>query len=129
MGKTPVVLTLITAALVVSATNGAGLRSQLNRHDVSNSGTGRSPQNSVEAFVTQRVDNFDPTNDATWQQRYLILGEFWQPGGCIFILLTGEWAVSADRFENTMMYEMSRQFDCYMIQLEHRYYGQSRPTV
>lgn len=123
MAATLALFTLLTAIVVVQGTT-AGFRNNLHRHD-----TETKPQNSVEAFVTQRVDNFDPANDVTWQQRYLILNEFWQPGGCIFILLTGEWAVSADRFENTMMYEMSRRFDCYMIQLEHRYYGQSRPTV
>ncbi len=28
----------------------------------------------VEEWVTQRVDNFDPTNNATWQQRYMMVG-------------------------------------------------------
>lgn len=121
-----VLFTIITTILVVQGAN-PSLREFLNRHE-SISEPKHLPQNYVEAFVTQRVDNFDPSNNATWQQRYLILGEFWSPGGCIFILLSGEWEVTADRFENTMMYEMSRQFNCYMIQLEHRYYGQSRPT-
>lgn len=124
MKKALSVFSFLAAILVVNGIN-ASFRNHFNRYD---SHPTHLPHNSVEAFVTQRVDNFDPTNDATWQQRYLILGEFWQPGGCIFILLTGEWAVSADRFENTMMYEMSRRFNCYMIQLEHRYYGESRPT-
>lgn len=86
------------------------------------------PKNVVEAYVTQRLDNFDPTNNATWQQKYLIDGEFYEPGGCIFLLLSGNWEVAADRLQNSMVYEMSRQFQCYMVYLEHRYYGQSRPT-
>lgn len=127
MATSFVLLALIPTILVVQGTNSA-FRSQLNA-PISNPESAQDlPQNYVESFITQRVDNFDLTNDATWQQRYLILGEFWAPGGCIFILLTGEWAVSAGRFENTMMYEMSRRLNCYMIQLEHRYYGQSRPT-
>lgn len=85
-------------------------------------------ENVVEAFVTQRLDNFDPTNDETWQQRYLINGEFWAPGGCIFILLAGAWEVSPDRFVDTMMSEMASRYNCYMFNLEHRYYGESRPT-
>lgn len=118
--------TFFTTILVVYGAN-PSFRNILNRHN-SISEPKHLPQNVVEAFITQRLDNFDPTNDATWQQRYLMNGEFWEPGGCIFILLSAEWDVTADRFENSMMYEMSRQFQCYMFHLENRYYGQSRPT-
>lgn len=126
MASKLVLFTLATTILVVQAAN-PSFRKLWNPIDPI-SEPKQLPQNVVEAFITQRLDNFDPTNDATWQQRYLINGEFWAPGGCIFILLTGEWGVAADRLQNSMMYEMSRQFQCYMVYLEHRYYGQSRPT-
>lgn len=126
MAKNLALFTLVTPILVVHGAN-IDFRKILKRRD-SISDQKHLPQNVVEAFVTQRLDNFDPTNRAIWQQRYLMNGEFWAPGGCIFILLAGEWEVSAERFTNTMMYEMSRQFQCYMFHLENRYYGQSRPT-
>lgn len=124
MGSKLVLFTLVTTIVLVQGANGS-FRKFLNRGDQLPK---QLPQNVVEAFITQRLDNFDPTNDATWQQRYFLNGEFWAPGGCIFILLTGEWEASPDRFQNTIMYAMSREFHCYMVTLEHRYYGQSHPT-
>lgn len=126
MAKKLVLFTLITTVLVVQARN-INFRQFLNR-DNQFPEPKHLPNNVVEAFITQRVDNFDPTNNATWQQRYLINNEFWAPGGCVFLLLSGEWEVAADRLQSSMMYEMSRDFQCYMIYLEHRYYGKSRPT-
>lgn len=87
-----------------------------------------SPRNVEESWVTQKLDNFDPTNDATWQQRYLMNGEHFYEGGCIFVFLAGEWTLTPYRLENSLMNDMAREFNCYMFYLEHRFYGQSRPT-
>lgn len=40
--------------------------------------------------ITQRLDNFDLSNDATWEQRFYSNNEFYQPGGPIFVFLAGE---------------------------------------
>jgi len=82
----------------------------------------------VEAWIEQRLDNFDPTNEATWQQRYMMNGEHFLEDGCIFLFLSGEWAITEYRLENSFMEEMSQEFSCYMFYLEHRYYGESQPT-
>lgn len=84
--------------------------------------------NIVEDWITQRLDNFDPTNDDTWEQRYLMTAEHFQSGGCIFLFLAGEWTLTEYRLENSLMAEMAADFNCYMFYLEHRFYGQSRPT-
>jgi len=55
-------------------------------------------------------------------------GEHFLEDGCIFLFLSGEWRVTEYRLENSMMEEMSQEFSCYMFYLEHRYYGESRPT-
>lgn len=85
--------------------------------------------NVVEGWVTQRVDNFDVNNNATWQQRYMMNGEYFLEDGCIFLFLSGEWSITEYRLENSFMEEMSQELSCYMFYLEHRYYGQSRPTT
>jgi len=85
--------------------------------------------NIVEGWVTQRLDNFNPTNEATWQQKYLMTAEHFQPGGCIFLFLSGEWSITEYRLENSLMAEMAADFNCYIFYLEHRYYGDSRPTA
>lgn len=85
--------------------------------------------NVVEGWITQRLDNFDPQNEETWQQRYLMNGEHFLEDGCIFLFLSGEWAVTEYRLENSLMEQMSQEFSCYMFYLEHRFYGESRPTL
>lgn len=85
--------------------------------------------NVVEAWIEQRLDNFDPQNRETWQQRYLMNGQHFLEDGCIFVFLSGEWSVTEYRLENSLMEEMSQEFSCYMFYLEHRYYGESRPTA
>lgn len=30
-------------------------------------------------FSAQRVDHFDPTNHATWSQRFFVIDDFWRP--------------------------------------------------
>jgi hypothetical protein len=82
----------------------------------------------TENWITQRLDNFDPTNNATWEQRFMMSAEHFQPGGCIFLFLAGEWSLTPYRLEFSLMEQMSREFECAMLYLEHRFYGESRPT-
>ncbi len=51
------------------------------------------PSNVQLQNITQRVDNFDLTNDATWEQRFYSNNEFYQPGGPIFVFLAGELTI------------------------------------
>ncbi|KAG4065090.1 hypothetical protein HA402_007487 [Bradysia odoriphaga] len=87
-----------------------------------------STSNIEERFITQRLDNFDPVNDDTWEQRYLMTAEHFETGGCIFLFLSGEWSVTEYRLENSLMAEMAADLNCYIFYLEHRYFGESRPT-
>lgn len=49
------------------------------------------PSNVQLNNITQRVDNFDLTNDATFAQRFYSNDQFYQPGGPIFVFLAGEF--------------------------------------
>lgn len=78
--------------------------------------------------IEQRVDNFDPQNTDTFQQRYYMNGEFFQPGGPLLVVLGGEWAIRPNRLEDSMPVTLAREMFGYVFYLEHRYYGESFPT-
>lgn len=48
------------------------------------------PSNVQLNNITQRVDNFDPMNAGTWEQRFYSNNQFYQPGGPIFVFLAGK---------------------------------------
>lgn len=87
------------------------------------------PANVSLLTVTQRVDNFNPQNLDTWQQRYYVNNEFYQPGSPIFIYLGGESAITDQRMTDSHMYNIASELNANIFQLEHRFYGESRPTV
>lgn len=79
--------------------------------------------------VTQRVDNFNPSNLDTWEQRYYFNNYYYTPGSPIFLFLAGEWEISDYRLTYSLMYDMAADLNANIFYLEHRYYGQSRPTA
>lgn len=91
--------------------------------------SGASSRVTVETTITQRVDNFDTQNEDTFEQRYLMNGEFFQPGGPLIIMLGGFYGVDADRVDNSMPLFIAAEFKGYNFYLEHRYYGQSFPVA
>ncbi len=126
MAKLIFVSVLIATVLMAE---GLSLKKLLNRRDpFSEPENPPAPKNVVWANITQQLDHFDLNNDATWSQRYLMNGEFFREGGVIFVFLSGEWAITEYRLENSLMANMARELNGYMFYLEHRYYGQSRPT-
>lgn len=86
------------------------------------------PSNVTLLTVIQRLDNFNAANLNTWQQRYFMNDEFYQPGSPIFLYLGGEWPITGDRLTNSHMYDIARDLNASLLILEHRYYGESRPT-
>lgn len=86
------------------------------------------PSNVTLLTVTQRVDNFNPANLDTWEQRYFMNDEFYQPGAPMFLYLGGEWEITDNRMTNSHMYNIARDLNANILHLEHRFYGQSRPT-
>lgn len=124
---------LILALIIIIATSitseGLSLKSLLNRRDpFPEPENPPAPKNTVWANVTQQLDHFDLTNDATWTQRYLMNGENFREDGPIFVFLAGEWTITPYRLEYSLMADMAREMNGYMFYLEHRYYGESRPT-
>lgn len=79
--------------------------------------------------ITQRVDNFDPQNLDTWQQRYYSNNYYYVPGRPIFLFIGGEWEITDYRMTNSLMYDMAAGLNANVLYLEHRFYGGSRPTA
>lgn len=79
----------------------------------------------------QRLDHFDPTNTATWKQRYFVNFKFFNASGSspVFLQLGGEG--EADPIwleEGQVATNYAKHFQAVQIYLEHRYYGKSHPT-
>lgn len=53
--------------------------------------------------IEQRVDNFDPQNLATYEQRYYRNNYFYMPGRPMFVFLGGEWVITDYRMTNSLM--------------------------
>lgn len=78
--------------------------------------------------IRQRVDNFNPQNTDTFEQRYLMNGEHFQPGGPLFVVLGGEWQITPLRLQNNSIETIASELFGYVFYLEHRFYGASIPT-
>lgn len=79
--------------------------------------------------IQQRVDNFDPQNNATYAMRYYRNDEFFKPGSPIFIYVGGEWTITPGSLMGGGIFDMASEFNGQLFYTEHRYYGRSWPTV
>lgn len=81
-------------------------------------------------WIEQRLDNFNNQNIKTWYMRYMENKEFLVNDGPMFIYITGEASIddSKDMLTTGQMYNMAKKVNGTLIAVEHRYYGESRPT-
>ncbi|KAJ6641397.1 Thymus-specific serine protease [Pseudolycoriella hygida] len=86
------------------------------------------PQNISLETIEQRLDNFDPSNLAVWEQRYYVNTNYYEPGSPIFLFLAGEWTITPYRLSYSLMHDIASEINGSLYYLEHRYYGESRPT-
>ena len=94
--------------------------------------------------VTQKVDHFNTGDTRTFSQRYLVLDEYWDKEGPLFVYTGNEgdivWffqnSVSAmvvmhsthlSFLQGFVVEDLSQHFNALIIFIEHRYYGQSLP--
>jgi thymus-specific serine protease len=75
----------------------------------------------------QRLDHFDPTSTATFEQRYAVNASGWSgsKSSVKFLFLDGEAAAEFFQFQEVAAKLWARHFGAKYIQLEHRYYGKS----
>lgn len=86
-------------------------------------------------FKDAVVDNFsaevdEEGNPRHWNQRYWLNKQFWGgPGSAIFVFIGGEGQESCSRLTNRMyLFELAEKHNALLVNVEHRYYGESYPT-
>ncbi|CAB3402787.1 unnamed protein product [Caenorhabditis bovis] len=85
----------------------------------------------VSDEFTQILDHFDTSNTKTFKQRYWHNNRWYKEGGPVFLMLGGEgpessfWVSSSD-LEIT---NLAAQQGAWVFDIEHRYYGETRPTA
>ncbi|XP_031618081.1 putative serine protease K12H4.7, partial [Contarinia nasturtii] len=83
----------------------------------------------IEHYITQRLDNFDHQNNLTFEMRYLTNDIWFKSGGPIFIMIGGEWEISAGHIlPGQHIYDMAKENNGLLLYSEHRFYGKSQPT-
>lgn len=81
------------------------------------------------------IDNFAPIQDQKyWEgtgQRYWLNKQFWGGIGFpIFVFIGGEGEESCSRLTNRMYaYNLAQSNQGLLVNLEHRFYGESYPTI
>ena len=81
-----------------------------------------------DMYYDQRLDHYDESNVATWNQRYWVNQNFFDGTGPVFIMIGGEGEENPIWMENGQWINFAKQYKALCVMLEHRYYGKSRPT-
>lgn len=80
-------------------------------------------------WFDQKLDHFNPFTTVLWKQRYFVNSDYHRPGGPVFIHIGGEGAISARYVYNMSFMPLAQKYGALVLALEHRYYGESRPTI
>ncbi|XP_049961801.1 putative serine protease K12H4.7 [Schistocerca serialis cubense] len=81
-----------------------------------------------ELWFRQKLDHFDSTNNAIWSQLYHRNDRYYKSGNPVFLFIGGEPEASSSWVSGGFMFTLSRSYGALMLELEHRFYGSSRPT-
>merc|ERR1719370_1886660 len=82
----------------------------------------------MEQWFDQKLNHFDALEEATWKQRFWENMEHYKIGGPAFIMIGGEGEASPGWLNYGQWYKWAEENNAAMFLLEHRYYGQSKPT-
>ncbi|CAK4679810.1 unnamed protein product [Aphanomyces euteiches] len=83
-----------------------------------------------EWFENQKLDHNDPSNNATWRQRYHVNPAWFGGAGYpVFVYINGENVASAatTTSPNLFMNDLAQKYKALVVSVEHRFYGQSQP--
>ena len=84
-----------------------------------------------DLWFEQQLDHNDPTNAATWQQRYYVNDQYFNasdPNAPVFLMIGGEGEATARWMHEGAWIRYAEKHGALCFQLEHRFYGKSRPT-
>lgn len=83
----------------------------------------------VTRLVDLRVDHFNPFDRRTFDARYFVNSEVYLPGGPLFIYVSGGFEVYDEFLTQGAVFEIAADLRGHVFALEHRYFGNSRPTA
>jgi len=95
----------------------------------SSSGVGAVPTD--PSYFEQIVDHNNDNSEATYKQRFYEKGDYWSgPGAPIFLVMGGEGAIPPETglFYPYVNDVLAEEFGGYVLEPEHRFYGDSQPT-
>jgi lysosomal Pro-X carboxypeptidase len=78
-------------------------------------------------WYTQTLDHFNFANTQTYQQRFLVVDEFWRPTHPILFYTGNEGDIMMFYNNTGLIFTFAKMFQAAVIFAEHRYYGQSLP--
>lgn len=79
-------------------------------------------------LIGLRVDHFNPLDRTSFDARYFVNSEHYLAGGPIFIYVGGGFEVYDEFLARGAVFEIAEETRGHLFALEHRYYGESRPT-
>lgn len=82
----------------------------------------------TERWVSLRLDHFNPLDRRTYDAKYFINQQHFVPNAPIFIYISGGFGAYDDFLASGAVFEMAEETGGLLLGLEHRYYGDSRPT-
>ncbi|CAK4647423.1 unnamed protein product [Aphanomyces euteiches] len=85
-----------------------------------------------EWFENQKLDHNDPSNNATWRQRYHVNPAWFGGAGYpVFLYINGENVADpiATTSPHMFMNELAQKYKALVVSVEHRFYGQSQPPI
>ncbi|XP_026333446.1 putative serine protease K12H4.7 isoform X2 [Hyposmocoma kahamanoa] len=82
-------------------------------------------------WFSQKLDHSNPSDLRTWNQRYYMNDSFYdyEDPGPIFLMIGGEGPADPRWMVKGTWIEYAKLFKALCFNLEHRYYGESRPTT
>ncbi|XP_055535059.1 putative serine protease F56F10.1 [Wyeomyia smithii] len=98
------------------------------RHKILFQGTNKDVQT---LWFEQLLDHNDPSNSATWQQRYYLNDQYFNTSagnGPVFLMIGGEGEATARWMTEGAWIHYAKEHGALCFQLEHRFYGKSHPT-
>ncbi|KAI6186073.1 Peptidase S28 family-containing protein [Aphelenchoides besseyi] len=102
---------------------------RLRRHHNLNIGT--EANDLTEQWFTQKLCHFNPNVTAKWKQRFWQNDKYYKNGGPQFLNIGGEGEESGRRISVSSLpiVQWAQKLNARIWNLEHRYYGKSRPTA
>ncbi|XP_063298534.1 putative serine protease K12H4.7 isoform X1 [Pelobates fuscus] len=83
----------------------------------------------AERRFLQKLDHFNGADTRVWHQRYFVNDTFVQPGGPVFLMIGGEGEANPTWMQYGSWLTYAQKLGAFCLLLEHRFYGESQPTL